>query len=157
MTGIAASGPMSPSPSTAVPSVTTATVLPFTVRFQARSRVLVDRLRHARDARRVGHREVVARLDRNGAVHADLAAQVQLERPVGDAWTLTPSTCWTAATTASPCAASTHDTVMSRTTSLPSTRTRSIAPRMPPWCPIALATSPNEPGRCGSRTRIVML
>ena len=37
MTGIAASGPMSPSPSTAVPSVTTATVLPFTVRFQARS------------------------------------------------------------------------------------------------------------------------
>ena len=29
ITGIAASGPMSPSPSTAVPSVTTATVLPL--------------------------------------------------------------------------------------------------------------------------------
>ena len=35
ITGMAASGPMSPSPSTAVPSVTTATVLPLTVRFQA--------------------------------------------------------------------------------------------------------------------------
>ena len=46
--------------------------------------VLVDRLRHACDARRVGHREVVAGLDRHGAVHADLAPQVQLERPVGD-------------------------------------------------------------------------
>ncbi len=46
--------------------------------------VLVDRLRHARDARRVGHREVVAGLDRHGAVHADLAPQVQLKRPVGD-------------------------------------------------------------------------
>ena len=35
ITGIAASGPMSPSPSTAVPSVTTATVLPLIVSAQA--------------------------------------------------------------------------------------------------------------------------
>ena len=34
ITGSAASGPMSPSPSTAVPSVTTATAFCFTVRFQ---------------------------------------------------------------------------------------------------------------------------
>ena len=34
ITGNAASGPMSPSPSTAVPSVTTATEFCFTVRFQ---------------------------------------------------------------------------------------------------------------------------
>ena len=37
ITGIAASGPMSPSPSTAVPSETTATMLPLTVSDQARS------------------------------------------------------------------------------------------------------------------------
>jgi hypothetical protein len=37
ITGIAASGPMSPSPSTALPSVTTATLLRFTVRFQTLS------------------------------------------------------------------------------------------------------------------------
>ena len=36
MTGIAASGPMSPRPSTAVPSVTTATALCFMVRVKAR-------------------------------------------------------------------------------------------------------------------------
>jgi hypothetical protein len=35
MTGMAASGPMSPSPRTAVPSETTATVLPLIVRFCA--------------------------------------------------------------------------------------------------------------------------
>ena len=38
MTGSAASGPMSPSPSTAVPSVTTATVLCFMVSENARWR-----------------------------------------------------------------------------------------------------------------------
>ena len=38
ITGIAASGPMSPSPSTAVPSETTATVFCLIVRFQAASR-----------------------------------------------------------------------------------------------------------------------
>ena len=38
ITGIAASGPMSPSPSTAVPSETTATVFCLLVRFQASSR-----------------------------------------------------------------------------------------------------------------------
>ena len=56
-----------------------------------RARVLVDRLRHARDARRVGHREVVAGLDRHLRRDVDLAAQVQQERAVGDAATLTPS------------------------------------------------------------------
>ncbi len=38
ITGIAASGPMSPRPSTAVPSDTTATVFFLIVSFQARSR-----------------------------------------------------------------------------------------------------------------------
>jgi hypothetical protein len=51
ITGIAADGPMSPNPSTAVPSETTATVLPLIV-----SRILVDRRGDAGDAGRVGHR-----------------------------------------------------------------------------------------------------
>ena len=50
ITGIAAFGPMFPSPSTAVPSETTATVLPLIVSVQADFRVLVDR--RARRARR---------------------------------------------------------------------------------------------------------
>jgi hypothetical protein len=46
--------------------------------------ILVDGLRHPGDAGRVGHGEVVAGLERDGAVHRDLSVQVQLERPVGD-------------------------------------------------------------------------
>ena len=45
--------------------------------------VLGDRQRHARDARRVEHREVVARLQRVLVVLFDLAAHVQQERAVG--------------------------------------------------------------------------
>ena len=85
ITGIAASGPMSPRPSTAVPSETTATVLPLIVSAHAAARVLRDRHRHAPDARRVGHREVVARLERQLRVDLDLAALVHQERAVGDA------------------------------------------------------------------------
>ena len=47
--------------------------------------VLVDRRGHARDARRIGHREVVAGLDRDLADDLDLAALVHQERAVGDA------------------------------------------------------------------------
>ena len=50
-----------------------------------------------------------------------------------------------------------HDTVTSRTTRPFSTRTRSIAPRIAPVSPIALATRAKAPGFCASRTRIVML
>ena len=71
--------------------------------------------------------------------------------------TSTPSTPRTASTTASPWAESAQETVTSRTTVPPSTRTRSIAPRIAPVSPIALATRPKEPGRCGMCTRMVML
>ena len=76
---------MSPSPSTAVPSETTATVFCLIVRFQAESRIVGDRLADPRHARRVGHREIVARLDGHLRAHLDLAAEVHEERPVGDA------------------------------------------------------------------------
>ena len=44
-----------------------------------------DRAADAGDPRRVGHREVVARLDRDGPVDLDLAAEVHQEGAVGDA------------------------------------------------------------------------
>ena len=74
---------MSPRPSTAVPSLTTATVLRLIVYWKALLGVLGDRHADARDARRVGHREVVARLQRRLVVLLDLAAEVQQEGAVG--------------------------------------------------------------------------
>ena len=50
-----------------------------------------------------------------------------------------------------------HDTVMSRIFIPFSTRTRSIAPRIAPVCPMAVATCANDPGRAGRRTRTTML
>jgi hypothetical protein len=50
-----------------------------------------------------------------------------------------------------------HDTVMSRIFIPFSTRTRSIAPRIAPVSPMTVATCPNDPGRCGRRTRMTML
>ena len=84
ITGIAASGPMSPSPSTAVPSLTTATEFRFTVRFQAASRSSAIAVQIRATPGRVRHREVVARADRRLAPHLELAAEVEEERAVGD-------------------------------------------------------------------------
>ena len=46
--------------------------------------ILGDRAADARHARRVGHREVIARPDRDLGLHRDLAAEVQQEGAVGD-------------------------------------------------------------------------
>ena len=158
ITGIAASGPMSPSPSTALPSVTTATVLRLIVRFQTFSGSLGDRLADARDARRVGHREVVARLERHLRAHLDLAAEVQQEGAVGDVLDLD------ARRARAPPRRSVRGArrprrarVTSRTLVPRSTRTRSIASSMPPASPIARATLANEPGAFVRRTRRVAL
>ena len=75
---------MSPRPSTAVPSETTATVFCLIVRFQASSAIGGDCLADARDAGGVRHREVVARLDRHLRLHLDLAAEVHQERAIRD-------------------------------------------------------------------------
>ena len=83
MTGIAASGPMSPSPSTAVPSETTATVLRLIVYWKALSRSSAMAMQTRATPGRVGHREVVARLERLLVVLLDLAADVQQEGAVG--------------------------------------------------------------------------
>ena len=82
MTGNAASGPMLPRPSTAEPSVTTATVLRLMVSFRAADGSFGDGHGDPRHARGVGHREVVARLERDLGLDRDRAAQVQQERAV---------------------------------------------------------------------------
>ena len=104
ITGIAASGPMLPRPSTAVPSETTATVWPLIVSVQADSGSSAIALRDARDARRVGHREVVAGLDR------DLRPMISILPPLcirnvrsETLATVMPSSARTALTTRSPC------------------------------------------------------
>ena len=154
ITGIAASGPMSPRPSTAVPSETTATVFCLIVRFQARSRSSAIALQIAGDARRVGHREVVARLER-----ASSAPPRSCRRGAGGtcgrrrARPRRPSTARTASTIPSRCSSLDASTVTSRTFSCRSTRTRSIAPSEPPASPIAFATRANEPGASERRTR----
>ena len=83
ITGIAACGPMSPSPSTADAVGDDRDVVALDRVPEGQLGVLVDRLADARDARRVGHREVVAGLQRMLVELGDLAAVVQLERAVG--------------------------------------------------------------------------
>ena len=58
ITGLAASGPMLPSPSTAVPLVTTPTRLPRAVTLAASAGSADDRVAGGRDARRIGERQV---------------------------------------------------------------------------------------------------
>ena len=65
ITGSAAPGPMLPSPSTAEPSVTTATELPLMVRRRDVLGVLGQRQADPADARGVGHRQVVAGAQRH--------------------------------------------------------------------------------------------
>ena len=75
---------MLPRPSTAVPSVTMATVFFLIVSSCTRSgRASISRA-HAGDARRVRHREVVAVADRHAGQDLDLAAVVHVERAVAD-------------------------------------------------------------------------
>ena len=71
MTGLAASGPIAPRPSTAVPLVTTPTRLPRAVRLRASAGIADDLVARCRHARGVGEREValvgelLGRLDRD--------------------------------------------------------------------------------------------
>ena len=157
ITGIAASGPMSPNPSTAVPSEITATALPLMVKVQALSTsswmAMLTRATPGVYAIERSSRVLTGIRPRTAILPPRCIRNVRSETLSTD----TPSRLPTASTTASPCSASAHATVTSRTTSPPSTRTRSIAPRMEPVSPIAPATRANAPGRCLWRTRIVML
>ena len=149
ITGSAPPGPMSPSPSTALPSETTATVLRLIVRFQIDSGIARDRPRDTRDARRIRHREIVTRLQRHARAHLELAAQMAQERAVRDRLDLH----------ASERIHRRHDALDVRLVLgqdrdvahlVPrSTRTRSIAPSSAPSSPIAVATRAKAPGLVG--------
>src|SRR4051812_9761142 len=67
--------------------------------------------------------------------------------------TSAPSTASMAAAIAPPCSSPAVSTVMSRSSSAPSTEIRSTEPIVPPASPIAVATRPSIPGRCAMRTR----
>ena len=84
ITGSAAAGPMLPRPSTAEPSVTTATELRLTVSRRASSGFVDDRLADPGDPGRVDHRQVVTVADRVLGLHLDGAAEVHQEGAVGD-------------------------------------------------------------------------
>jgi hypothetical protein len=82
ITGSAAAGPMLPSPSTAEPSVTTATVLRLMVSRRTSSGCSAMARQTRATPGRVGHRQVVAGAQRHLGAHLDLAAEVQQEGPV---------------------------------------------------------------------------
>ena len=156
ITGIAASGPMSPRPSTAVPSLTTATVFALIVRFQAASRRVGDGAADPRHPGCVGHREVVARLQRHLGRDLELPTEVHEEGAVGDVQHLDAvERARRPSTMRCRCSSSAAATVTSRTLWSLSARTRSIAPSDPPASAIACASRANEPGASASRTRIV--
>ena len=159
ITGIAASGPMSPRPSTAVPSVTTATVFCLMVSAQRLPGSSCDGQADAGHARRVGHREVVAGLHRH-LVLAPRSCRPGASGTCGRrrARSSTPSiAARRRRRSAAPCSASAAATVMSRTVCSFVTRTRSMAPRSPSASAIADATRANEPGPEGISMRSVRL
>ena len=118
---------------------------------------LVDRHADPRDARRVGHREIVARAHRRLRGDLDLAAEVQQEGAVGDALDVDARQRAHRVDDALAVLESPALTVMSRTVPSRPARTRSIAPRSPPASPIAAATRAKLPGAEGTTTRIVRL
>ena len=82
MTGSEAAGPMSPRPSTAEPSETTATTRGAQVKRRASSGSAAMALETRATPGRVGEREVGDRVDRPGRYHRQLAALVHRERRV---------------------------------------------------------------------------
>jgi hypothetical protein len=117
ITGIAARGPMSPSPSTADPSETTATVLPLIVSAHA----FAGSSPIASETRATPG---VYAIERSSRVLTETLGVISILPPrcirnvrSETLSTETSSSARTAATTASPCAASSQATVTSRTVS----------------------------------------
>ena len=157
ITGIAARGPMSPRPSTAVPSVTTATAFCLIVR----ARTLSGSAAIARQTRATPGVYAIERSSRvfTGTLFCTSILPPRCMRNVrSETFTMvTPGTSRTASTIRWPWSESAAETVTSRTRLSRVTRTRSIAPRSPSASPIAAATFANDPATDGSSTRIVRL
>src|SRR3954470_16546503 len=155
ITGIAASGPMSPRPRTAVPSVTTATVLRLIVYWKARSGSSAIAV-HTRATPGVYAIERSSRV-LSGALLCSSILPPTCSRKVRSVVSTTRAagTASIAATIASQCSGPLASTVMSRSVWWSSTLTRSTEPIVPPAWPIALATCPSMPGLWSISTRIV--
>ena len=137
-----------PDPSTAVPSVTTATVLRLIVSWKALLGIGGDRHRDARDAGRVDHRKILPRLDRDLRLDANLAAEVREEGRVGDADDAHALDAASTALRTSSADRIRRDVDRHVAHDVRSCRPSACRPRrsMPPASPIALASMPNAPG-----------
>ena len=155
ITGIEASGPMSPSPRTAEPSDTTATVLRLIVYWKALSRSWWI----AMQTRATPGVYAMLRSSRvfSGCLLRCSILPPTCMRRVRSVVSMTsaPSTVPMAATICAPCSSPAVSTVMSRRVCPPERLTRSTEPIVPPASPIALATLPSMPGRWSISTRIV--
>jgi len=157
ITGSAASGPMSPSPSTAVPSVTTATALCLMVSANARST-------SSRMARQTRATPGVYAIERSSRVRSGTLLWISILPPrcirkvrSETLTTRAPARRLRRATICRPCALSRALIVMSRTTRARVVSTRSTAPMSPPASPMAEATRPSIPGLLAISTRTVRL
>ena len=119
--------------------------------------ILLDGRADPGDARRVGHREVVAGLQRALVVLLDLAAHVKHERPVGGVEHARARDCVDRVGEARPVAGVAGVDRDVAHVWVSSTATRSTAPIVPPASPIAEATLPSMPGTWSISTRRVRL
>src|ERR671914_637854 len=156
ITGMAASGPMSPRPSTAVPSETTATVLALIVYLNAfwRFSAIAE---HTRATPGVYAIERSAR-DLTGMFRPVWILPLRCTSNVRSviSTTLAARTDCTAVITWPRCSTPEHSTVISRRVRSPFASTVSTATMEPPARVIAAVTLPSTPpGRLGSSTRRV--
>ena len=157
MTGWAPLGPMSPRPSTAVPSVTTATEFCLIVSVYAFS----GSLWIAMQTRATPGVYAIDRSSRFFTVARPLISILppRCMRKVRSETltTRTPPTPRIFSTICSPCASSRALNVRSRVTVDLPTVTRSTAPMSPPALPMAEVTRPSIPGWLSTSTRTVRL
>jgi hypothetical protein len=157
ITGSAASGPMSPRPSTAVPSVTTATLFCFMVREKARWRSSLM-ARHTRATPGVQTMERSSRVRIGTLLWISIFPPRCMRKVRSDTLTTrTPFRRFSRATICWPCSLSRALIVMSRMIRWPLDSTRSTAPMSPPASPMASATRPSMPGRFRIPRRTVRL
>lgn len=156
MTGIAAAGPMLPRPSTAEPSVTTATVLRLIVRRRASSGFSAM-ARQTRATPGVYARDSSSRL-RSATLGVTSILPPRCSRNVRSETlrTVTPSSFSRQATTCSACAESAVSQVRSTTTAVLSESTTSTAVTTPPASPTAVVRRPIAEASARTETRMVM-
>ena len=157
ITGSAASGPIAPRPSIAVPSVTTATAFCLIVSVKTFSRSSLM-------ARHTPATPGVYAIDRSSRVFTGTLFWMPIFPPrcirkvrSETLTTRTPSTRRSAATMSWPWRSSRASMVKSRTITSRSSSTMSTAPMSPPASPMADVTRPSIPGRFRMPTRTVRL